>query len=250
MGDDCFTVKGLKYFISNAGYKVCYYYKTPRLANVLPRLWYSSHDGFGYFEVDGTGRGKFTPLQRKEKWRYLPPYDPYLACADEFVLLMLLTPARRLDERRIKIDRYPHGTNTIASVLGKDFKALSSEAIMKKLGVENVFSNRVFYANEGCMFQVDCEIPELDWRGLGTRAEYEQLLKHRRNQNSTVIHLSPDEASEIVHLAYAVNGDEKGHVAAYARHPKILRPVSQAKTGIGRRIQEALTKATCRQTGE
>ena len=56
------------------------------------------------------------------------------------------------------------------------------------------------------------------------------------------MHLSPDEASEIVYLAYLA--DKRYTVADYdaacKRCPKLLKPVKEFKTEIGKRLKSAM----------
>lgn len=228
-----------------AGYKVCYLYETPRLAKTLPRLVVRTSEragdsDMGYFDGGAPFKGRFIPLTEKNLWKYMPPYDPYLSFQDEFVRLMILTPESELDVKCIRPDKFPCNVTNFITIVGKDYTNQTSAAIMRALHVEAAFSNRVFRMNEGCAFQVDYPIPDLDWRGSGTVEEHRMRLAKVQSGNTVLMHLSAREVSEIVYLAYLVDGDSKGYVTACSRCPKILSPVKEFKTEIGTRLAEAL----------
>ena len=70
-----------------------------------------------------------------------------------------------------------------------------------------------------------------------------ERLKSIQAGKSVLMHLSADEVSELVYLAYLVDGnDAKGYAAAVVRCPKILKPVVEIKTPFGKRLQQALTE--------
>lgn len=240
-------VEMLKGDPSVAGYSVCHLYATPRNALELQEITEWSDppepdDGsFAYVE-----NGKIHHGKGKEIWRIKPPYDPYRTYwLEEFVVLMFLTPEHRLDMRRVKPDVSPWGTNTIAHVLGgADARKMSSAELMKRLELEHVFSNRVFRMNDGGMFQVDYPVPELEWRKrLMSKDEYARYVRGQQEGATCFMHLSSDEVSEIVWLAYRLDGDLKGFESACRRCPKILHPVDEVKTKIGRMVQDALMAA-------
>jgi len=235
----------LKGDVSLNGNKVCYLYDTPRNAHVLPRLMISAGGASyeGYFVDDKELPGNFVVLEGRKKWMYHPPYDPFLSYKDEFVQLMLLTPEHSLDKKRIKLGKCRYGKEMVEDAIGKDFMRNSPEELMAKLKVERVFSNRVFRMNEGCAFQVDYPAPDMDWRKSGSKAKHLDELKRAQAANSILMHLSADEVSEIVYLAYmADGGDMKGYEDACARCPELLKPVTEFKTGIGSRLHQAMKK--------
>ena len=162
-------------------------------------------------------------LEGRNRWMHYPPYDPYQAYKDVCVQLMLLTPEHELDKNRIRLMK----EWTMQTIIGKDYKDQASEELMAKLGVEKVFSNRVFRLNEGCAFHVDD--PEAD-----------NATDALPDGSSALMHLSAEEVSELVYLAYLVDGDAAGYSAAVARCPKILKPVTGIKTTFGKRLQQAL----------
>ncbi len=160
---------------------------------------------------------------------------------DEFVQLMFLTTEHMLDKKRIKPNKHHHGLGTIMDFIDKDYMNDTPEELMAKLKVEKVFSNRVFRMNEGCAFQVDYPMPDMDWRNQGNKKEHLEKLKSIQAGNSVLMHLSQEEVSEIVYLSYLVDGgDVKGYEAACARCPKMLKPVAELKTGIGKRLRKAM----------
>ena len=111
---------------------------------------------------------------------------------------MLMTPEPKLDKRRIRLNGFSAGQGTILDIIGKDYKNQTSEELMVKLGVEKVFSNRVFRLNEGCAFHVDYPVSGKAVEGVSEGP-------------SVLMHLSAEEVSELVYLAYFVDdGDTKG----------------------------------------
>ena len=59
---------------------------------------------------------------------------------------------------------------------------------------------------------------------------------------SVLMHLSAEEVSELVYLAYLIDGDAAGYEASVVRCPKILKPVVEIKTTFGKRLRQALTE--------
>ena len=116
---------------------------------------------------------------------------------------------------------------------------------MRQLGVEGVFSNRVFRLNEGGVFQVDYDVPQLKGRVLDETAR--KCLDAARRGSASLVHLSAAEVSEVVYLAYAADGDRDGaaYAAAVRRCPGILRPFAPPfRTELGRRVDAALRNGT------
>lgn len=236
----CVTV--LKGDASLSGYKVCYLYKTTlKCARERPYLCdsISSGDGrFSYFQD-----GKYYGGRGKDIWKLDPPYDPFSSYMDEFVQLMFLTPIKTVLRRRINLNvNRPDKAKSVRGLIGEDFEDLDSRALMQKLNIENVFSNRVFRMNEGCAFQVDYPVPDMEWGGLGTKEEHLKHLKSVQEGNSVLMHLSSDEASEIVYLSYLADKRyaAEDYDAACKRCPKLLKPVRTLKTEIGKRLKTAL----------
>ncbi|MDO5318677.1 MAG: hypothetical protein Q4G65_08635 [bacterium] len=226
------------------GDRSCYFYKTSRLCRdpmYRPRV-YSDKDITLYdFEPDeflyydyGTKKGR----GRHERWRLVPPYDIDYGwfCRAETARLAFLTPERcplvdRVDgDHHIRISLLH--TASGGTIKTEDAKRMKPEELLRELGVESVFSNRVFSLNEGCVFHVDYELPRL-----------KQESKNRVPDEvpPEVMRLSSEEVSEVVRLAYAVDGDAAGYDAACARCPQLLKPVTEFRTGIGRMLREALS---------
>lgn len=250
---ETYCVEVLKGDISNGGFKRCYLYETPRRAFALPPLFEIDTvmaDGpqFAYYD-QGTPKkpyaGKKVYVSGRMLWRYFPPYDPYRSYRDEFVKLMLLTPEPTLDVTRIKLNKWHCGSSTIADVIGKDYTRRSPAEIMRKLAVETAFSNRVFRMNEACAFQVDFRIPDniaFKWHGLEAKELHMERLKGIQAGNSVLMHLSSEEVSEIVYLAYLADGNDlSGYETAISRCPEVLKPVSEVRTAVGKRVNGILT---------
>ena len=249
-----YCVEVLKGDVSVGGYRRCYLYETARRAQALPPLFdvfglIAPPSSFCYFD-EGTRSnpraGKRVWVTGRMIWKYLPPYDPYQSYMDEFVHLMLLTPETQLDMARLKPNKWHPSEKTLTGILGLGYTNMVSRQAMQKLKVEAAFSNRVFRMNEGCDFQVDYQLPEtlgLTWRGLEPKERHMERLKSIQAGNSVLMHLSAEEVSELVYLAYLVDGDDaKGYAAAVLRCPKILKPVSEIKTTFGKRLLQALTE--------
>jgi len=245
-----YCVEVLKGDVSVGGYRRCYLYETARCAQALPPLF----DVFGpiappstccYFD-EGTRSnpraGKCVWVTGRMIWKYLPPYDPYQSYMDEFVHLMLLTPESRLDMARLKPDKWHPSEKTLLGILGSGYTNMVARQAMHKLKVETAFSNRVFRMNEGCDFQVDYRLPGtlgLTWRGLEPKERHMERLKSIQAGNSVLMHLSAEEVSELVYLAYIVDGGgTKEYEAALVRCPKILKPVAEIN-GLPALIAEA-----------
>lgn len=193
-------------------------------------------------------KGKTYPCRGKEVWQFEPPYDPFRSdWNDEYVRLMFLTPERKLDISRIKLLKPSkvYEGETIASKVKGDVRKMPPEEVMRQLGVEGVFSNRVFRLNEGGVFQVDYDVPQLKGRVLDETAR--RCLDAARRGSASLVHLSAAEVSEVVYLAYAADGDRDGAVyaAAVRRCPGILRPFAPPfRTELGRRVDAALRDGT------
>ena len=191
-------------------------------------------------------KGKRYNCRGKDVWKFEPPYDPFRHNWDGCVRLMFVTPERILDTSRIKLVKPcytnpPYHERSIAGEVKGDVMKMSSDELMRALKLESVFSNRVYRLNEGGVFQVDYDVPQLKGRVL--RKEAQKCLEYAKEANNSLMHLSADEVSEIVYLAYAADGDSDGtrYAAAAQRCPKLLKPFKPPfKTEIGRRVYEAL----------
>lgn len=236
----------LKGDIALSGYKECGCYRTPRRGKRIPQveLFFGGH-GNESVRLRYYDRGKWVSLTGKEADVFIhPPYDPYSSDEDDFVKLMLLTPEKELDVSRIEPIKIHHGMGTIVDAIGQDYTNRTSAEITRTLKIESAFSNRVFRLNEACAFQVDYPVPENNaWQGyeFKTKAEYIAWTNRIHAENTSLMHLSPDEVSEITYLAYfADNANTNGYNAARARCPLILRPVTEFKTTIGKRLRQAM----------
>ena len=222
-------------------YSVFYLYETPRVANELPLFVSEDRKGetnaFSYVV-----NGRWENGCGKSYWRFSPPYDPFDFGCNEYVELMLLTPEKTLDKNRIRAKGHIVGTNTISRMVRGDTETLSPEEITRRLGLESTFSNRVFRMNEGCAFQVDFDAPMLDWRrDYETREEFDADIQSNRLSCTYLMHLSPDEVSELLRLSYAVDGDPAGYENARNCCTGLLHCVTNIQTTIGKRVFAALT---------
>ena len=237
----------LKGDVSIADYTFCFFYCTPRENLEVFPVRSGCVGGWEYVR-SYRWKGETYPCRGKEVWQFEPPYDPFRSdWDDEYVRLMFLTPERKLDISRIKLLKPSkvYEGETIASKVKGDVKRMPPEEVMRQLGVEGVFSNRVFRLNEGGVFQVDYDVPQLKGRVLDETAR--KCLDAARKGCANLVHLSAAEVSEVVYLAYAADGDRDG--AAYAavvrRCPGILRPFAPPfRTELGRRVDAALRDGT------
>lgn len=225
---------------SVGGYKAVFLYAAPRVGWELPipRLVHDHPEyDFGVWE-----NGKSRLIKGKELWTYLPPYDPYHEMWHEYVELRLVVPVRSPIMNRVRFGEEYYIGNEVHRMPASE--NLSERELMKRLGVENVFSNRVFQALVGSSFQVDYPVPQLEWeKGLMTKEDEEAMIKsYREEANASIMHLSPDEASEIVYLAYLADKryTAADYDAACKRCPKLLKPVKEFKTEIGKRLKSAM----------
>ena len=138
--------------------------------------------------------------------------------------------------------------------LCKEVETLSGEAFIQKYGLEAVFSNRVFRATDSCLFHVDYPVPDLpETESMKLNRHITDVWKKRSEEavyttaNTGLIHLSPEEISEIVYIAYRMDKNSGGHKAymeACAREPKVLLPMDEKKpvfrTAIGIALRDAL----------
>lgn len=236
----------------------CYFYDTPRRATGHPRLedrfpssglkpgefWYQ--DGWDTFPKIGRGRSLY--------WKLKPPYDPYFAgpmpvgypywARARFVVLAFVTPQREpLMHRVEKTPSFISGTNKVLQAVGgKDLATVAPRELMEKLRIEEAFASRVFRLNEGCVFLVDHPLGELERLypredGLMTCDPYGW---EARTDRRYLIQLTREEVSELVYLAYAVNGEAAEYRAAQGKWGEFLDPVSAIRTTIGSRLQSML----------
>ena len=237
----------LKGDVSIADYTFCFFYCTPR-ENLEVFLVRSGCVGGWEYVRSYRWKGETYPCRGKEVWQFEPPYDPFRSdWNDEYVRLMFLTPERKLDISRIKLLKPSkvYEGETIASKVKGDVRKMPPEEVMRQLGVEGVFSNRVFRLNEGGVFQVDYDVPQLKGRVLDETAR--KCLDAARKGSANLVHLSAAEVSEVVYLAYAADGDRDGaaYAAAVRRCPGILRPFAPPfRTELGRRVDAALRDGT------
>lgn len=162
----------LKGDVSIADYTFCFFYCTPRENLEVFPVRSGCVGGWEYVR-SYRWKGKTYPCRGKEVWQFEPPYDPFRSdWNDEYVRLMFLTPERKLDISRIKLLKPSkvYEGETIASKVKGDVRKMPPEEVMRQLGVEGVFSNRVFRLNEGGVFQVDYDVPQLKGRVLDETA--------------------------------------------------------------------------------
>ena len=237
--------------MSIGGYTMIYVYETPRLARItggrnfpeFPDLWSEISERpepkgkSGRFYICD---GKRHYVIGKEIWRFRPPYDPFSSSrAEEYVELRYMSPAHELKKTRIA--KWSYERKVDISLL--NYNGIPTETLMSRLGVTEAFSNRVYQAEEGCAFQVDYPVPDLEWKDtLVTKEEHLEIVRSSRKKDNRIMHLSSDEASEIVYLSYLADKRYAAvdYDAACKRCPKLLNPVKTFKTDIGKRLKTSL----------
>ena len=237
--DAIYCIETLKGDASLRSRRVCYLYPTPRNVPGLQEITSIISEMEAKHRTFIEGRDV---TEGDARWELYPPYNPYNAYYfKEFIMLMFLTPERVLDRRRFR-HSIPGDPDSVDAVLkGVDRGKTSPQVLMERLGVTHVFSNRVFRLNEGCAFQVDYPVAPVKWRSVSeTEEEHEKRIRLRQKECTSIMHLSGEEASEITYLAYAVDGRLKEYDEACRRCPKILKPVPELRTKLGRMFRNAL----------
>lgn len=136
-----------------------------------------------------------------------PPYLPRLL-ADDDVKLMLLSALGKPDkERWTNDDRDPALKNFVS-----DAKAMQAAELCEEYGLEEALDGRMYALREGCVLVVTYPAPELPETEL-MRLNRSLLEGQRANRaklrgTSGMVGLSRLEMAELVHLAYAIDGDE------------------------------------------
>lgn len=236
---------------SIGGYTMIYVYEPPRLARItggryfpeFPDLWCeTSHrpepngESGEFYICDG----KRHYIKGKEIWRFRPPYDPFSSSsAEEYVELRFMSSVHELKKTRIV--KWSYERKVEKSML--DYNSIPTETLMSRLGVTEAFSNRVYQAEEGCAFQVDYPVPDLGWKDtLVTKEEHLEIVRSSRREDNRIMHLSSEEASEVVYLSYLADKrySAADYDAACRRCPKLLKPVKAFKTEIGKRLKFAM----------
>ena len=174
-----------------------------------------------------------------------PPYKPEFVdddCVKLFFLRQHTIPMPT---------RFWHGSNdSHAETVIQDLKTLDGKQFLQKHGLSAVFSRRVFEILEAGLFRVDYPVkhalPETDSMRLNSHLfEMGKVRIPDIQKLAGLIHLSYQEVSEIVYLAY-LEEDKGGGAAKYAeavRQSRILQPMPKAefKTLIGQKLHAALS---------
>ena len=185
-------------------------------------------------------------LSRKSPY-FRPAYHPFLYFDN-------LTRLAFVKRQLIPLKDCLIGGRSFYPELCKEVETLSGEAFIQKYGLEAVFSNRVFRATDSCLFHVDYPVPDLpETESMKLNRHITDVWKKRSEEavyttaNTGLIHLSPEEISEIVYIAYRMDkksGGHKAYMEACAREPKVLLPMDEKKpvfkTAIGIALRDAL----------
>lgn len=233
----CRLAEMLKGSRPRGGNGLLYLYRTRRLSNELPSLYTTMGGDCRKFYVN---EGRVVPVCGKDLWRYSPPYDPVqFEDIHEYFELRFLSPVKELKRERINSRYYRMEVDKSLW----DYMSISPDVLASKLGVSEAFSECVYQIEEGVVFQVDYPETEVNkGKPSITNLRHEELLRKRRANNNSIMHLSPDEASEIVYLAYLADKryTAADYDAACKRCPKLLKHVKAFKTEIGKRLKSAM----------
>ena len=127
-----------------------------------------------------------------------------------------------------------------------DATNMEATVFMGKYDLAAVFSNQVYSVVEGCIFHVDLPVPELPETEL-MRANAAMVAAGKTRlsffqKDSGLIHLSPEEVSEVVYIACLLDGGAGQYAEARKRAPELLLPVEKPefKTAIGKRVHAAV----------
>ena len=189
------------------------------------------------------GDSPFGPDLRAEGYSVLPPYFPTIHPRDDLTRLVLLTRRTAPYKDRLILRK---NSNARTKMIYDDAMNMEATAFMGKYDLRAVFSNKVYQVVEGCIFHVTLPVPELP------ETELEKDLPHVvaevkarlpfHQQRSGLIHLSPEEVSEVVYIACLLDGGAGQYTEARKRAPELLLPVEKPefKTAIGKRVHAAV----------
>ena len=181
---------------------------------------------------------------RAEGYWVMPPYFPTLHTTDNLTRLVLLTRQTTPLGSRLFFRRTDKGARQ--KMVYDDAKNMEAAAFMGKYDLTAVFSNQVYSVVEGCIFHVDLPVPELPETELMRLNAAMVAAGEARvsffQQNSRLIHLSPEEVSEVVYIACLLDGGAGQYTEARKRAPELLLPVEKPefKTAIGKRVHAAV----------
>ena len=174
----------------------------------------------------------------------MPPYFPTLHTTDNLTRLVLLTRQTTPLGSRLFFRRTDKGARQ--KMVYDDAKNMEAAAFMGKYDLTAVFSNKVYSVVEGSIFHVDLPVPELPETELMRLNAAMGAAGEARvsffQQNSRLIHLSPEEVSEVVYIACLLDGGAGQYTEARKRAPELLLPVEKPefKTAIGKRVHAAV----------
>jgi hypothetical protein len=177
-----------------------------------------------------------------------PPYDPSSSLDD----LTNLTFIKRTCE--------PIKDRVVFKKLFSECKAFTEDAVkmkgsdfIEKYKLADVFSNQVYEVVEGCIFNIDFPSPVMtNTKSMRIEKQMDKrdpefvkkhFFKIQEYSKQSLIHFSSREVSEIVFIAYLLEGDKGvGHYAAARKDIALLEPMEEMtfKTNIGKKLFEAL----------
>lgn len=179
------------------------------------------------------------PMEKEDK-RLRPLYFPSLDMSDDLIRLVFLAKQTVPEKRRL----LQRNNGERRQMIYDDAKSMTEIDFMDKYGLADIFSNKVYNIIEGCAFHVDYPAPLLPVTDMmkinsGMLESSKAKLSYFQ-KNSRLIHLAPDEVSEIVYIAYLLDGEAGAdrYAEVCKQNPNILSPMTNVKfkTLIGQKL--------------
>lgn len=183
--------------------------------------------------------------------RETPPPRPYLPLFTSDDLTRLTFVKRQFEPIK---DSIATGTRYIEwKPFAHDALKLRGSEFIAKYKIEDVFSNRVYKVVDGCVFHVDYPPPVMaDTNTMIMENKMDKrdpefvkthFLRIQEYTKLSIIHLSKREVSEIVLIAYLLEGKKGVEQYSMARKDNVLlEPMEDLtlKTGIGKKLFASL----------
>ena len=174
-------------------------------------------------------------------------YNPNFKGGENYVRMMFLQHFPVIDKSQLLLWDHRRAGKKELTKMAEDAMTLESDEFLNKYGLFEVFSNQVFRICANGIFQVDFEVADIPTATppppLGPSiSQIEDSIRKAREQSTDILHLSHEEVSEIVYLAYLLEGKNGTILYEEARRQNlaILLPVDHLQTEIGKRLYDAL----------
>lgn len=177
-------------------------------------------------------------------------YDP-LERHDDYVKLMFVSRQSSI-RREVALPKIFATEQEKSDQFEADLTTLSDSDLLAKYQLDDIFSNHVYRVADGGIFHVNYEAHRQPQDGDKDSSQWLRRVAQIREEDTSLIHLSSREVSELVFLAYQLDGStgKDGYAAACERCPELLRPVEEIQTELGKRLREALANRIAAAQGE